>query len=436
MADRDHTHTHDDGQTGAHEHPHSHGPEHAHDHTDEHPPDHKPGKEHAHEHEDGHGPGHGHDHGDGHGHSHGSGLIGWFRGTFAHSHDITDKIDESMESNERGIWALKISLVGLGATALFQVIIVLLSGSVALLADTIHNFADAATSIPLWIAFALARRGASRRFTYGYGKTEDVAGVVIVGVIFFSACVAAYEAVLKIIHPQPITHLWWVAAAAIVGFIGNEIVGVFRIRVGKEIGSAALVADGYHSRVDGFTSLSVLLGVIGVALGVPIVDPIVGVGITITILFIVKEAAAAVWQRLIEGIEPEILTQIEHAPMHVEGVREVPRVRARWLGHKVVSDVEIGVDPEISVREACAISEAVEQSIRGHVRNLGEVVVRLQPAGATAGEPLALASDHREVNHHSHEHDHDEEHSHAHEPAVKAGEPHTHPHSHPHPHPH
>src|SRR5215210_3279821 len=244
--------------------PHGHGHDHLHPHGE--PP-------HA------HGPG-------GHSHAHGTGVLGWLRGTFGHSHDIGDKVDESLESNERGIWALKVSLVGLGLTALFQVIIVWFSGSVALLADTIHNFGDAATSIPLWIAFALARRGVSRRFTYGYGKTEDVAGVVIVMVIFFSACVAAYEAVIKIISPQPITHLWWVAAAALIGFVGNEAVSVFRIRVGKEIGSAALVADGYHSRVDGFTSLSVLLGVVGVAVGVPIVDPIVGVGITIAILFI------------------------------------------------------------------------------------------------------------------------------------------------------
>lgn len=211
----------------------------------------------------------------------------------------------------------------------------LVSGSVALLADTIHNFADAGTSIPLWIAFSLARRGASRRFTYGYGKTEDVAGVLIVLIIFFSACVAAYEAVMKIIYPQPMTHLWWVAAAAIIGFVGNEAVAVFRIRVGRDIGSAALVADGQHARVDGFTSLSVLLGVVGILLGFPIVDPIVGVGISIAILFIVKDAATAVWLRLIDGIEPEILAEIEHAPTHVTGVEGVDEVRARWVGHKV-----------------------------------------------------------------------------------------------------
>src|SRR5215218_4893424 len=213
--------------------------------------------DHSHDHD-----AHDHHHHD-HGHERQSGLLGWLRHTFAHSHDVHEKVDDAMATNDRGIRALKISLVGLGATALFQVVIVLLSGSTALLADTIHNFGDAATSLPLWIAFALQRRARSRRFTYGYGRTEDLAGVVIVGVIFFSACVAGYETIRKIVDPQPVTHLWWVAAAALVGFVGNEAVAVFRIRTGTQIGSAALIADGQHSRVDGFTSLAVLVGAIG-----------------------------------------------------------------------------------------------------------------------------------------------------------------------------
>lgn len=343
--------------------------------------------EEAHGHEPG---GHGHDHGAAghahgdHGHDHGRGILGWFRGTFAHSHDVADKIDATMESNERGIRALKISLVGLGATALLQVLIVVISGSVALLADTIHNFADAGTSIPLWIAFALAKRAASRRFTYGYGKVEDVAGVAIVLIIFFSACVAAYEAAIKILHPRPMDHLWWVAAAAVIGFIGNEAVAVFRIRVGRDIGSAALVADGQHARVDGFTSLSVLIGVVGTALGYPIIDPLVGIAISITILFIVKDAAKAIWIRMIDGIEPEILAEIEHAPNHVAGVRGVHDVRARWVGHRVYTDVAINVDPELSVREADAVAVEVEKALHDHVRLLGHAVVRVCADPGTA----------------------------------------------------
>ncbi len=315
-----------------------------------------------------------------HDHSHDGGFFGWLRGLYGHSHSVAEKTDSVLESSERGIRALKISLVGLGLTAALQLVIVLVSGSVALLADTIHNFADAGTSIPLWIAFSLARRGPSRRFTYGYGKTEDVAGVLIVLIIFFSACVAAYESIRKIIHPQAVSHLGWVALAAIIGFIGNEAVAVFRIRVGTQIGSAALIADGQHARVDGFTSLAVLIGVLGVWFGFPILDPIVGILITLAILFIVKDAALSIWTRLIDGIEPEILAEIEHAPTHVEGVIGVRDVRARWLGHRVHSDVAIEVDPTLSVKEADAISKEVEKALREHVRLLDSVVVRICPA--------------------------------------------------------
>ncbi len=328
--------------------------------------------------------GHGHDehsHGEhGHSHDHGKGILGWFTGKFVHSHSIAEKVDTAMESHERGIQTLKITLIILSLTALFQVVIVAISGSVALLADTIHNFADASTSIPLWIAFALARRGTSRKFTYGYGKVEDVAGVLIVLIIFFSACVAAYESVMKIIDPMPMENMNWVIAAAIVGFIGNEWVAMYRIRVGKEIGSAALVADGYHARVDGFTSLAVLFGVVGVWLGYPIIDPLVGVGITLAILFIVKDAAKSIWIRLIDGIEPEILAQIEHAPTHIAGVAAVREVRARWVGHRVYTDVVIDVDPAISVLEANETAMKVEQALRDHVRLLGIAVVRIKPA--------------------------------------------------------
>jgi cation diffusion facilitator family transporter len=339
-----------------------------------------------------HGDGYAHRPG-GYDHDHGTGLLGWFRGLFAHSHGIDDRVDDALESNERGIWALKWSLVGLGVTAVLQTAIFVLSGSVALLADTIHNVGDATTSLPLWVAFALARRGASRKFTYGYGKTEDVAGIFIVLVIFFSACVAAYESVTRFIHPQEVRYLGWVAAAALIGFVGNEAVAEFRLRVGRQIGSAALVADGQHARVDGLTSLVVLLGAIGIWAGFPILDPLIGIAITIIILLIVKDAARSVWRRLIDGIEPDIVDQLEHAPEQVAGVRDVHRVRARWVGHKVEADLHITVDPDLSVRDAHTIAEEVERTLRARVRALGGAVVHVcpahadhLPAGATAGD--------------------------------------------------
>src|SRR5215216_452658 len=344
--------------------------------------------EHAHGHDQDH------DHGGGRDHTHGTGVLAWLKHTFAHSHDVHEKVDTALETNERGIWALKISLAGLGVTALFQVVIVVFSGSTALLADTIHNFGDAATSIPLWIAFALQRRVRSRRFTYGFGRTEDIAGVLIVGLIFFSACVAGYESIRKLIDPQPVTHLGWVAAAAVIGFLGNEAVAIFRIRVGKEIGSAALIADGQHSRVDGFTSLAVLLGAIGVWLGYPILDPLIGLAITVAILFIVKDAARAVFLRLLDGIEPRILAQVERAPLHVEGVEGVHEARARWLGHKVHADLHVTVDRRLSVAEAHGIVERVHMALADHVPSFGDATIHVCPCnhpenGAPAQEALA-----------------------------------------------
>src|SRR5215831_9726797 len=155
-----------------------------------------------------------------------------------HTHGATDP---ALLTTERGIWAVKWSFIGLTVTAIFQLIIVFFSGSVALLADTIHNIADAGTAIPLWIAFTLARRPPSRRFTYGYGRVEDVAGVVIVLTISISAVLAGYESIARLLHPQPVAHLWAVVIASLIGFAGNELVAVFRVRVGKQIKSAALV---------------------------------------------------------------------------------------------------------------------------------------------------------------------------------------------------
>ena len=337
--------------------------------------DHGGGHDHGDDHGH-HGPGSDHHHG--RGHDHGGGGLGWPRHTFAHSH-VHEKVDAALETHERDIWALKISLVGLGLTALFQVVIVWFSGSTALLADTIHNFGDAATSIPLWIAFSLMRRGQTRRFTYGLGRAEDVAGVLIVGLIFFSACVAGYESIRKLLDPQPVTHLGWVAAAAVIGFLGNEAVAVFRIRVGKEIGSAALIADGQHSRIDGFTSLAVLIGAAGVRVGVPVLDPLIGLAITVAILFIVKDAAKAVFLRLLDGVEPCILAQVEHAPLHVAGVQGVHQVRARWLGHRVHADLHLTVDRRLSVAEAHTIVDRAQHALTGHIPAFGGATIHVCP---------------------------------------------------------
>jgi len=325
----------------------------------------------------------GHDHG--HGHEHKSGILGWLQHTFAHSHDVHDKVDDVMESSAKGFWATKWALISLGITSIVQIVIVWYSGSTALFADTVHNLGDGANSIPLLIAFALQRRARSRRFTYGYGRTEDLAGLFIVLTIAISAAVAGYESIRKLFDPEPMGYLGWVAAAALIGFIGNEAVAILQIRTGRQIGSAALVADGQHARIDGFTSLAVLIAVFGAMLGIPILDPIIGLLITITILVILKSATTSIFRRILDGIEPEILEQVEHAPLHVEGVQGVERVRARWLGHKVHADLHVVVDRGMSVDDAATIATAVKAALAEHVPAFGEAMISVGPATGEAG---------------------------------------------------
>jgi cation diffusion facilitator family transporter len=293
-----------------------------------------------------------------------------------HTHGV---VDPSIISTQRGIWVIKWSFIGLFVTALFQIVVVLLSGSVALLADTIHNFGDAATAIPLWVAFALARLKPTRRFPYGLGRVEDLAGVVIVLIILFSAIVAGYEAVERLFYPRKVEYLWAVIAASIIGFLGNEAVAIFRIKVGKEIGSAALIADGYHARVDGWTSLAVLFGALGVWLGYPLADPIVGLLITIAILWIVWESGKAIFIRMLDGVDYETLEEIKHAISRVERVVGVSEVRARWIGHRLHAEVNISVDPTLSVAEGHKIAKEVHHRLLHHLPHLGNAIIHVDP---------------------------------------------------------
>jgi cation diffusion facilitator family transporter len=334
-----------------------------------------------------------HEHGHGHGgHSHGHSHGGWrgrvgaaVREVFApHSHDASDSIDDALESSTAGIRAVKISLLALGATSIAQLVIVLISGSVALLADTIHNFSDALTAIPLWIAFALGRRAATRRYTYGFGRAEDIAGLFVIAMITLSAALAAIESVRRLIHPVAIEHLAWVAAAGLVGFFGNELVAVYRIRVGHQIGSAALVADGLHARTDGFTSLAVLFGAGGVALGFPLADPIVGLLITAAILAILRTAVRDVFRRIMDGVDPELVDAAEAALAAEPGVRGVRSVKMRWIGHRLHADAELDIDPATSLTDAHRIAHDAEHTLTHAVPKLSTALVHAYPAHNTA----------------------------------------------------
>jgi cation diffusion facilitator family transporter len=256
---------------------------------------------------------------------------------------------------------------------------VALSGSVALLADTLHNFGDAATALPLWVAFALARRRPSERFTYDLGRFEDLAGMAIVLIMAVSALVAGYEAVTRFIHPEPVTHLGAMVVASVLGFLGNEAVALFRIKVGRDIGSVALIADGYHARVDGWTSLAVLVGAVGVWLGYPLADPLVGLLITAAILWLVWQSSIMVFTRVLDGVEPEVADELRHAAAHVPEVVELTDVRARWVGHDLQAEVSIAVAPELSVAEGHAIATEVRHQLLHHVHYLSEVSVHVDP---------------------------------------------------------
>lgn len=293
-----------------------------------------------------------------------------------HSHDASDSIDDALEASSDGIRAVKISLVALALTSAAQLAIVILSGSVALLADTIHNFSDALTALPLWLAFSLARRGTTRRYTYGFGRAEDLAGLFIVTMIGLSALVAGYESLRRLLDPQPLEHLGWVAAAGIIGFAGNEIVAEFRIRSGRRIGSAALVADGQHARADGFTSLAVVLGAAGVFAGFPLTDPIVGLLISLAICMLLWGTAREVGRRLLDGVDPQLVDRAESSLEQLSSIRRVQSVCMRWAGHRLHVTAVLGIDPATTVADFNTLAEQAESVLRQRLPNVGTVSLR------------------------------------------------------------
>lgn len=301
-------------------------------------------------------------------------------------------VDPQIADTERGIRAVKRSFAALMVTAVLQVVVVALSGSVALLADTLHNFGDAFTAIPLWVAFHLSRRPPTKRFTYGWGRLEDLAGVLIVLVILVSAVAAGYESFMRFLQPKPVKLLWVVAVAAIVGFAGNEFVARYRIKIGKEINSAALEADGHHARMDGLVSLGVLISSLGVWLGYPLVDPIVGLLITSTILKIVWDSGRSVFLRLMDAVDPEIVDKVRRAASEATGVRDVSEVRARWIGHRLHAEVNLAVAPTLSVAQAHDISRNVQHGILHDLSYISNVLIHMDPLD-TSGEK------HHRINH-------------------------------------
>jgi cation diffusion facilitator family transporter len=340
------------------------------------------------------GPGHAH----GHGHVRASrpGVMGRLGHLLRpHSHDAADKVDVAMEASAEGIRALWISLAILAGTAVLQAAVVAVSGSVALLGDTLHNAADALTAVPLGIAFVVGRRPANRRYTYGYGRAEDLAGIVIVVVIAASSALAAYEAMTRLAHPRPVTNLIAVAVAAVIGFTGNELVARYRIRTGRKIGSAALVADGLHARTDGFTSLAVLLGVGGVAIGWDWADPVVGLLITVAILAVLRQAAREIYRRLMDAVDPALVDQVEQTLRTTPGVLGVGQVRLRWIGHQLRAECEVIVDAGASAVQAHQVAVNAEHSLLHVLPGLYAALVHADPQAQAGDDHHAVLASHR-----------------------------------------
>ena len=350
--------------------------------------------EHAHGYAESGHPERGHDHhgpageqhayghrGDEHDEGHRYGVLAAIRHMFsAHGHDHADAIDTATADRD-GMWALVVSLGGLGATAALQVFVVVLSGSVALLADTIHNFSDALTAVPLGIAFWLGRRPPNRRYTYGYGRAEDLAGIFIVAMIALSAGVAAWQAIARLTDPQAIDSPGWVAAAGIIGFAGNELVATYRIRIGRRIGSAALVADGLHARTDGLTSLAVLGAALGSMAGWQLADPIIGLAISAAILNVLRNAARDIYRRLMDRVDPDLVDRVEQQLTHVSGVQTVDRVRIRWIGHELHADADVALDPTLDLAAAHDVLEDARHELLHSVPRLGDILLHANPAG-------------------------------------------------------
>jgi cation diffusion facilitator family transporter len=351
--------------------------------------------EHDHEGGTGHGHHHHHDHDPDPDYEDSRGPTGIFRSIFSpHSHDASESIASALETSTEAIRALKLSLLGLAATALFQVIIVATSGSVALLGDTIHNFSDALTAIPLGIAFWLGRRAPTKRYTYGYGRAEDLAGIFIVAMIALSAGVAGWEALRRFFHPQQIRNLGWVAIAGLAGFVGNELVALYRIRVGRKIGSAALVADGVHARTDGLTSLAVVVGVAGAAAGWPLADPIVGLLITAAIVVILKGAAKDIYRRLMDSVDPELVDYGRAVLAKVPGIEGVDELRIRWVGHQLWAEAEVVSDCDLTITQGHDIAEEAHHSLLHEIPRLARATIHTSPCSHDGGDHHARTAHH------------------------------------------
>jgi cation diffusion facilitator family transporter len=302
------------------------------------------------------------------------------RATRHHGHDHS-VVDSEVVTNRRALRAVKVSTLALGATALLQFAIVAVSGSVALLSDALHNIGDAAGTLTLLVAFTVARRPSSDSYPYGWRRAEDLGGLVIVLAIAISAGLAGWESVRALLGEHSISNPGWAFAAAVAGIAGNEGVARYKIRVGNQIDSPALIADGQHARTDSLASAGAAVGIAGAWLGLPVLDPIAGLAITLAIVWILFDVGRPVLRRLLDAVEPDLIAGLHDVATAVEGVEGVHDVKARRAGRAVLVQLHIDLPPELPLRDAHAIAELVRHEIMHHDAQVAAVDVHVDPAG-------------------------------------------------------
>jgi cation diffusion facilitator family transporter len=309
------------------------------------------------------------------------GLADRLRRVLRHSHSDDPGEMPLADTGAAGVRASKVSLAGLGVTAALQAVLVVFTGSVALLSDTLHNLTDALTAVPLWIAFSLGRRSTSRTFTFGLGRAEDLAGLVIVTAIAVSAGGVAWESVRRLFDPRSLEHVPWVIAAGLIGAAGNELVAEYRIRVGRRITSEALIADGQHARADALTSLAVVAAGVGAALGADWVDPVAGLVVAAMILVLLRHAGTRVFGRVLDAVDPSLVDRSEEVAGSVDGVASVDDIRMRWHGHRLLITLVAAVDPDLTVRRGHEIAQTVSHELIHAFPFTVDVLVHIDPSG-------------------------------------------------------
>jgi len=279
---------------------------------------------------------------------------------------VRDDADERRQANR----ALAVSAAGLGLTGLAELLVALLTGSVGLLGDAIHNLSDVSTSAVVFLGFRLSRRPPTERYPYGLERAEDLAGIGIAAVIWISAAFAGFESVRKLIDHGHTAHVAAGIAGAVLGIAGNQLVARYKLRVGRRINSATLIADARHSWLDALSSAGALAGLIAVAFGQPWGDPLAGLLVTAFICHVGYEVTKDVVHRLADGVDPDVITTAEAAAGSVPGVVHA-HARARWTGRTLRVEVEGWVDPELTAAGADALGRRVADQISREIPEAG-----------------------------------------------------------------